>query len=163
MTDKEKSVVAIAKDVLKTINKRNIKSESYYCQVPYEQQANKLFSSNGNAQKHIPTIEKFCQVCAIGTCFLSFIKLYNNIKLKDINNDRSMMVDYLSQFFDERQLDLIEIAFERSLNYTKTNIQYNELELYYRAKLFGQKYIKDHNRIKAIMLNIIKNKGWFRP
>lgn len=107
---------------------------------------------------------KGCTVCAIGGAFVSAVLRADCLKVKDLNDtgDSDAMRDYLGQWFDRKQLGLIESAFEKSVRYAmlhggSTYVKANE------ASEFGQKYADPEDRMIAIMQNIVENKGEFRP
>lgn len=129
---------------------------------------------------------KNCQVCAKGALLLCDILKKNKFKTSYtglINSNTSRTIDArLGSNWSRQQLDLIETAFEerivesRCIKNKKDRISFNKAVLF--SKIYG---IKD-NRLRidnidyvvseldssdklliAIMENIIKNKGTFKP
>jgi hypothetical protein len=115
-----------------------------------------------------------CQVCAIGSCFLSIVKFKNNVNFEEIGGSWSDFVytkkfrDLLLSFFSAEQLVLIEIAFEESVRFGAamwdTTVRGNmDYYLRVKARKFGEKYPYPDDKLIAIMQNIIDNKGEFKP
>ena len=75
----------------------------------------------------------------------------------EISMSRNKMDDRLGRFFDIDQLRLIESAFEQS---EFGNLDYDLVE---RAVEFGNRYKVHGTRLRAIMQNIIDNRGTFVP
>lgn len=162
--------VEVAKDVLKQLELKFLKAErqTYFAvsglKKDIENPSDKLdqvfdqvFKSRGK-----------CNVCGIGACFVSMVKLGNSIATKQVgingyiengdSIDDDDMRKLLENVFSEDQLSLIECAFERDLGFGYAPMLDQEA-----AKSFGEKYKHDSTRLKAIMKNIIKNKGEFIP
>lgn len=105
-----------------------------------------------------------CTVCAIGAACLSAVGLYNDAQqLEDetlgiYGPDSDNMRDVLARWFTRVQLDLIESAFEK--DYFGIDANGDALR---RAIKFGERYLGDEERLRAIMGNIIDNDGTFRP
>lgn len=162
--------VAIAKDVLKHIKAGSL--------VPNR---GAYFISNEvrEAQMEIPyeeTVElqgllqgKTCEVCAKGAIFIADIIKNDDFAVNywiDID-DGDMMCNRLEGIFERGQLDLIECAFEGGIISDETNILRSHLEntpLADKAEKFFNKYNGDPEKVlTAIMKNIIKNDGTFKP
>jgi len=121
-----------------------------------------------------------CDACALGACFVSAVKLGNDCKLtadardngefnfylpSDGGGDQTGMSRTLSRYFDEEQLSLIECAFEVGEGalgkpYDKFP---DDSDIVDRAAEFGEGFDYDHDRMEAIMNNIINNNGEFKP
>lgn len=180
MTKAEKRV-EIAKDVLKQIKAKKYKPE---CGVWFQ-------DSNGvglnefidwskskvlDAKKDIvDKLEGTCSVCALGSLFVSAIDKYNHTKLDTslfcADNEVFTSIDGnnpLNKWFTTRQLLLIENTFEYGLGAWSPDavLNKNELDYWYETVEFAigkynYKYPSSTNRLKAIMNNIIRNKGTF--
>lgn len=114
-----------------------------------------------------------CEVCGIGSCFVSLVGLGNNFKSDKLfgetieNGEHSWDVNMrplLRKVFSPRQLSMIESAFEQS-SYMDNKDKYSDI---FESNMmdaidFGNKYASSHRRLKAIMQNVIKNKGTFKP
>lgn len=108
-----------------------------------------------------------CEACALGSCLLSLASRTNTLgglKLcssggeheipSDLVRDSRDMRPELNKYFSPDQLDLIESAFEC------TNMSDREVHV---AIEFGSKHSENGERLKAIMTNIVKNCGEFKP
>lgn len=177
-----KKCVAVAQDVL--ANMRYIAvTEGTYCQGELPDGVDKAKES---AKKHIDGISKGCKVCALGACFLSYVRLYNNFTIGQLAGtfrdtvtegevfevDYADMADGLGNVFTEAQMCLIESAFEmdcineNAVVYDDANIDHDThctRDEVTAAEEFGEKYDDSKTRLKAIMKNIIKNDGEFIP
>lgn len=113
-----------------------------------------------------------CDVCAMGACFLSAFKLFDGDVAQNIRNCNSYgdsnnigdddIILSLKSIFTERQLKLIEAAFECNSYIAFYN---NNGGVRYERGIGGNKWecIEDDvDRLYAIMQNIIDNKGKFR-
>lgn len=153
-----KLAVAIAKDVLKQLRARR-----YLAQPGVYLEADGAKVKGGDdLRKVLPKIKK-CHVCAIGAAFLSYVRLKDGVKVVAadgwpagsrppafvhpegshtlFSGRASAMRDLLVQAFDRDMLSDIESAFESNWGGYRTA----------------------GNRLRAIMLNIIRNKGKFEP
>lgn len=106
-----------------------------------------------------------CDVCAKGGLFLSYIGIVNNYESPNNvifagHRLYSNEMSELKKVFDERQLTMIETAFEGeefSWNINLTSDEYNACYSFYLA------YKNDNNeRLIAICKNIVKH-GEFNP
>lgn len=177
----KKNAVKIAKDVLANLNLVTL-TQGKYCQ-----RRNDLAGMNelDNVQPRIDELSKGCRACVLGTCFLSYVRLFNDVKLKEFRNepgnhslnmapddpddyDVSIDLGYnvirqkLSAVFTQKQMDLLERAFERpDTNLGSGNDQDDWLLI--QAYNFGKKFRTNRKRVEAIMNNIIENGGIFKP
>ncbi|RJQ25016.1 hypothetical protein C4577_06435 [Candidatus Parcubacteria bacterium] len=171
---KSEMAVAIAKDVLKWIPKYKDIGHSRYMQGDITCLKDK---EDSQAQKHTKEIVKNCGVCALGACFVSYINVFNKLKISDIIDDcggyfegdpltidlerEGLIKDKLLKAFSQTQLDLIEAAFERDdLTIDWQDSTSSSME---EAIEFGERYNDSRERLRAIMKNIIKNNGKFVP
>lgn len=155
LTKPEKRVV-IAQDVINYINIKKFKPRAgnYVTSIGY--------SLTGDIQSQFDEIEN-CHVCALGGCLLSTVKYTNKVKFEDLFyfTSDSDIADTLSSIFSQNQLYLIEKAFEGSGIFVGYDGNQKESD---RAKQFYYSHLADTNkRLIAIMENIIKNQGRFRP
>jgi len=108
-----------------------------------------------------------CQVCARGSMFMSACGLFDKVTAKDMGMDEgfSSSLDgfnpdfqaYEDRFFPRKQLALIEAAFEGDdVQDLLTDDQQVAARKWYKAHKGGAEV-----RLKAIMQNIIRNKGTF--
>ena len=173
-----KNRIAIARDVLNQLKEENIKVS---CGRFLE---SKLFSDFGipasdQLNKHLKNYK--CYVCAAGACFLSAVNNFNNFTVGELQKhltDYDYYIKYLLKFFSHDQVMLIEMAFElgNGLFYLDDDIvicafdtDFMNYVHYFSERQatnaidFGAKYTHPKSRIKAIMNNIIENKGEFIP
>lgn len=180
MTKAEKRV-AVAKDVLAQIKAKTLKAKSgVYVSakltfVPKEGEDVQALLKEGKV--------KNCQACALGSAFLSYVRLYDGVKVerysqfgpetdyavfKDgkygltnkIIGDRPD--DSLGPLFGRPQMELIEQAFEARNPDWYADGDAPEAQLI-AAEVFGKRYAKNEDRLVAIMRNIVRNKGTFKP
>jgi hypothetical protein len=138
--------VAIAKDVIKQIELKNIKpTEGDYIDPSNtaHKELGKLPSSNVESQPFIEIISKNCHVCALGACLLSKARLFDSCPVYDLIT--GSVYKGLGKIFSGNQLNLIEHEFELGGfvdgSYPDTS---------------------PTDRMISIMKNIIKNKGTYR-
>src|SRR5580704_5386593 len=107
--------VAIARDVIEHLNLMQVMRHNTYLKgfVPN-------LPKTGEAQKHINKIQKHCQVCALGACFLSYVRLNDDTDIKEFcypdltDHNNNVCVEYsdiaekLKGIFSREQLELIE-------------------------------------------------------
>jgi hypothetical protein len=179
MDRKAKARVAIAFDVLQSVDSLKVTNDGWYLADPtgkyYKDQNGEecidLRDFKGDvkeeATKHLSKLQK-CEVCALGACVISQVKLFNKLPMskllsgdrpntREINPNRDMVSKSLSRFFSQEQLNLIETAFEAGGHHLiVANPDPNAVE-------FGRNYDSPKKRLKAIMGNIIVNDGEFCP
>ena len=116
-----------------------------------------------------------CQACALGTLFISRARIFNKIKICDIPNLQFGQISYddrnsisalniqLQQYFDARQLSLIEACFEgETVGVAGGALRSDELVQKISAR-YITKYKTAESRLIAILKNIISNDGLFIP
>ncbi len=128
-----------------------------------------LFQELGQAEYTAP---QTCSVCAIGAVFVAAVDRHDSLKLSTVYSASyeeegrvtdSAMMPYLSQWFEEDQLRLMECAFEGSYQGRGGNEEEpSEDELEAAEEFYGE-YEDVTLLITAIMENVIKNKGTFEP
>lgn len=114
-----------------------------------------------------------CEVCGIGSVFASMVNIGNQSTCSEFGLNKiwvgyglsdDKMRNKLDGVFSEEHRVLIETAFEKNAGLGMDNEgATEEPENLGKAVSFGKKYRLPHNRLKAIMNNIIKNKGEFIP
>lgn len=168
--------VAIAKDVIAQINLETYKPQKgTYVDIHETDKANEidnvdekpadLMMSQGMVQ---------CTVCAKGAMFMSHIRKDAGsctIEEAQEGQDEDVIEDRLEDLFGEKQLDLIEAAFEKDDSFYSEvheedcfDDEYNPIDgnVAEKAQKWGRKYTTDQKRLVAIMRNIIKNEGTFK-
>lgn len=108
---------------------------------------------------------KNCQVCALGSMFISAVNLYDDIKFKADDACASAAFEDLDKsplkkYFSVHELKIIEAAFEGN-----DGCHFDDLSGKDAAVAFAYHEIfKTHkDRLSAIMKNIIRNNGVFKP
>ena len=179
MTKAEKRV-EIAKDVLKQIKANKYSPE---CGVWFRDSNDKYLEDfldyqTGqliDAKKDI--VEKLvgtCKVCALGSLFISAIDKYNHTKLDPaFCNDAEIFTaidknNPLTRWFTARQMLLIENTFENAsgawyppLGLKKKEWRAWDDKVVPAINKYNLRYPNPTDRLKAIMNNIIRNKGTF--
>jgi hypothetical protein len=171
--------VTLAKDVILQLELQRLIAYSgdYICGLNLTFDENgKLIKNDVELQSILPT--QTCRVCAKGAFFIADIMRRDKMKISEakhgIGNEK--IVRRLSDIFTRNQLDLIETAFEKSVIYEENetlmeekvikstgDVDYIYTPLAKKAISFGKKYKDTTNRMIAIMNNIIKNNGEFKP
>lgn len=167
--------VAIAKDVLQQIKigKYIAETGSYIGGIKFIGGEYISDMENEDIQKNFKKIRK-CEVCAMGACLMSVTKFANKLEFGDIgssitelNNDKVKRL--FASIFSPSQLLMIERAFEGDSGGTTVGCDVFDLDEYDFEKQiekcdeFYKSYFEQEERLVAIMKNIIKNKGTFKP
>lgn len=170
-----KQRVAVAKDVLKQLAAKFYKAKrgDYFVFSGLKKDINTPPKGLDTLFADLKKGGASCEVCGIGSVFASMTILGNKsncseFSLEQIHDGRSMsdstMRHKLNKVFSEKDRVLIEAAFEKDGELAKDNEGCFEIpENLDKAVEFGKKYKSDSGRLKAIMNNIIKNKGEFIP
>lgn len=148
---KAKQRVAIAEDVLKWLGegKINPRPGIYLSRSVEAVDASVMEDRVDGGQ---------CTVCALGALFSCAVEKNDGLNdFWDYNLGIKQRA-YLSPYFDERQLRLIESAFE--CTYFIGNENDEEAT---RAVSFGMRTPTSKECMRRIMTNIIKNNGIFKP
>lgn len=164
--------VLVAKDVIKLIKLRKVQPStgdflSEWSPVGYED----LARNHPRDLRELILEGKLetCTVCALGGLMVG-CTLYNDkvkyhewgfTKIGDWIADDKPMPNGLNEIFSREQLILIEQAFERGDGYFKADKE--NLEGTAAAVRFGIRHGDPDSRLLAIMRNIVKNKGEFKP
>lgn len=125
---KKQKILAIANDVLAQLRAKKLKvklDEGYVVgKYPVE-----LVQLGSQLQSELDGLQPACTVCALGSCFLSYARLFNHVKVGecgqlentysttwmfDLNygQGRRIFQEIMGKIFSETQLGLIELAFE---------------------------------------------------
>lgn len=111
-----------------------------------------------------------CKVCAKGAIFLSIVRKENKVSVGELTSSRAMTSKY-NILFGEENMNKVEAAFEKWYYLTPygdyksrpTNI-FGDPRLKDEAiTRFSAKYPDKTERLKAIIKNMIKNEGVFKP
>ncbi len=144
--------VALAKDVI-----ASIKSKKYKVKTGYYLQ---LFNTKGGGIKRLSkeNYEKEeiqCEVCAIGSLFVSNFKQNSSLKITS-NDDK--MINSLKGIYSENELRLLEYFFEAEDVY---DIFDENVTIHGKVYDFYREYMNSESRLLAMMENIISNEGNF--
>ncbi len=171
MTRAEKRV-AIAQDVLKQLRtKKYVAERDLYVSVEFKGDTDNNWNARFDDVKSNIHKVKECRVCAIGSCIVSATRLGNTLTFREMEDERDPKTrKLLAKAFTQKQLYLMESAFELNINSMYTLSQgyaygpntKTEDEAV-KARNFGYKYNDSTDRLKAIMRNVIKNNGEFKP
>lgn len=112
-----------------------------------------------------------CHVCALGGLFMGLALNDKSIKIAykhysyDSFTEPANFRVQLKDIFEPHQLNMIESAFEvqgmvDGYTYDRSEIASDDLKAAIR---FGNRYTSNENRLRAIMNNIVENRGIFRP
>ncbi len=159
---KDKQRVEIAKDVLKQLDLKRLVathgkwvdfiSGGYYdYKFPAESQVRSILK------------DKNCGVCALGGLFVASVERANALVVKEVgydygdgtgvfNPNLTSISNYLTRFFDQDQINDIELAFEKG----KGGVTDTTLAKYYEPDVTDPE-----DRMRLIMNNIIDNGGTF--
>lgn len=100
-----------------------------------------------------------CQVCALGALFVAAVDRFNECQLPACRlsvGNRLDLTDYLAKAFSATQMDAIEAAFEGQ------SYAHGDRDRVYNSR-FVDAYDDSTERLRAIMRNIVRNGGTFRP
>ncbi len=158
----EKRVI-IAKDALDQIRKAKFTPMSRnWCVID-----DSLISVDGtcSAQPTVLGDDFRCKGCALGSLFISSIRLRNNETINNLLNaswglDAMIRNDEteLNKIFSKKQLTLIERTFEFGRGgFGRSESDKESVDIYN----FYMEYPEDTDRLVAILNNIVKNKGTF--
>lgn len=160
--------IAIAKDVISSLRARRIiAKEGFYVQfgrlIPVK--------STDKLDRVLRNTEGKCNCCAIGSCFVSMVRLGDNLTVGEVTEDTprtSGLEDFeirpwLKKIFSANQLQLIEDAFEaQAYNFDSGNVTLTS-SARSKALAFGRQFKDSKDRLIAICRNIVSNNGTFKP
>lgn len=176
LSKSEKRVV-IAKDVIQQIKVGKYLAETGgYIDGIFFKKQDKMDSSkmeDMDIKKNFGKIRQ-CTVCAMGACLMSITKFQNKLTFGDVGSGVSDMSNtkvtkLFKSLFSDIQLHLIEKAFEGTDTVTLSSELFGLDEDNFSEQVercdrnFYSEYGTDSERLIAIMRNIIKNKGTFKP
>lgn len=167
--------VAVARDVIELLESKKIIAErGTYVKINTHEDI-----QNQKMDTLLAKPDITCICCGLGALFTGVVDMGDKVNVSDVFKneewwgrsefygnqiDDSKMREKLREVFSPDQLGLIESAFEGKLfrdNEGKTSPEFEKLRRF--ATAFGKRYKNDEERMKAIMKNIIKNRGTFRP
>lgn len=171
---KDKQRVAIAADVLKQLSAKTMVAQkgTYLGFSGIKKDITKIPASLQDLFKSLKKEKVKCQVCGIGSCFVSLVGIGNRAKSKTFVEDEiafytefddSEMRRLLRKVFPPAQISLIECAFEVTTIFSDHEDNKTTHEERQAACEFGLKYESATSRLRGIMNNIIINNGTFKP
>ncbi len=108
---------------------------------------------NPDLQQTLPKL-KSCHVCAIGSAFVSYARLFNSVKAYEEDNyiafPHLQVFDTVEKIFSVKSCKAMEACFERGEIHEVTG-----------AKEFWREHRTPKKCLKAIMQNVIRHKGEF--
>jgi len=100
-----------------------------------------------------------CRVCALGSAFVSLVNIQNKCSVGEIQ-ENNQMFNRLAKYFGNDNIALMESAFEcATMDHVSHNLYQEDIDL---AIEFGRRYDDETQRLRAIMLNVIRNNGDFK-
>jgi hypothetical protein len=168
--------VIIAQDILDQLKAQVYKPETGYyvrdLRVKDGSNPATRYNRRLDLRSNLDQIES-CEVCALGACLMSSTRFANTLKISDVARvERISKIPrartLLGELFLPQQLLLIEEAYEAfnrpGLRFARSafdfEMTHGQCE---KAINFGLRYKDNLKRMTAIMRNIIKNKGTFKP
>lgn len=173
-----RKAVLVATDALKWLRKKSILVEtgnSYMQLSGVAVEEIRLLRSSHSFQAVLGgliTPKRPCSICALGSLFLAHVDRFNKLPCGPIQQygpvgerpfgsahgfRNDVLSPQLSDSFDRFELSIIENAFE-SWNTLMVGGQVDA-----DARAFGRKFEDPRKRLRAILRNIIENKGEFVP
>ena len=151
--------VKIAQDVLKLLDMRKVEASHCYFISDTEWK----LPDDSSMQAVLPALGN-CSVCAKGALLVASVELRNQVTLRDLRvmdwRGDPALAKALGGAFTTKQLDTIEDAYEHNYDRDSSG-QRLAATVPYRE----QSYLDESSdqRLRAIMANIIKNRGSFCP
>ena len=165
LTQKQMAV-AVARDVLKHLSVTRVESCTYLSGPVVDLLAD---VAGEQLQNHVNAVMAHCDVCALGSMFLSHVRLFDRLTVGEflagrvedgnVSVERHDIYKRLVEIFGQHQLDMIECAFEDCDMSNELSQEDEDLACDATAHL-GEDY---RERLKFIMQNIVDNNGVFAP
>ncbi len=178
--------VAIAKDILSRISTKQLVGESgVWVNVPSAPEYKRDVCGNILNYDAIVDLQEqlnkgvSCECCALGAAMCGLAFYEDKIKVENQRSDYEDEVEKrLRQIFGKKQLELIETAFELGSGALAEDVYEEDGEgdeklddsgdpivkpRYRAAVAFGERYLDDNKRLKAIWSNVLENGGTFKP
>jgi len=124
-----------------------------------------------DAKKYLLKLNPNCEVCAKGAIFLSTIRKENNTTLAQLLKGKEYIEENAAKIFGKENLDRMEAVFEGWFYYTddSEDREYTSIRQYYNTfdkevyDFYNKYESSSTDRLKAILENVIKNRGIFKP
>lgn len=159
--------VAVARDVLiqLRLNRLEAASGTYVCIDTEDvdpEIVDAAYDTDQSFQEFFKKNKKVkCEACALGSAFISLVNIENKCSVIDMNQHDDMF-KRLTRSFCVKNMSLMESAFEGNITnhgMPEEDATYEHLKM---AAEWGDTYGDDEKRLRAIMLNIIRNNGDFK-
>ncbi len=144
-----KGAVALAQDVLKHLKATELHN-GVYCAG----RLGELCEPDADASTAVKAITKHCQMCLLGALFLSKIRLFDEVPMRDIAFGGTIDVDYsnitqhLNAYFTKEEIDLMEACFEQWCGHDGVQEHYGRIQ-------------DKRARVCKVMKRVIELKGRF--
>jgi len=148
-----KQRVKIAKDVIIQLKQKKLIAEGGVFVRPYEIKSTYINHKHSQINNLINKKIVACNVCAKGSLFMAHIMKTNHCTLMEARTTGNYSISKRLTMFSQEQLNKIEQVFEGYFDNGSKE----------KGNKFFKRYLNEHNRLIAIMKNIIKNKGEFIP
>ncbi len=150
--------VVIAKDALAQLRLKKYNAQrGIYIDYDLLNTLSKEYTKDYDDKSAQPFLKNLnnCEVCAKGALFLSTVRKFNDVTLREF---RDASEEKACTIFGQSMLDRIESAFEVRRDKDSNNNIINN-----KFNKFIEKYPDNTIRLEKILLNIIRNKGYFKP
>jgi len=186
---RRKKAVAVASDVIAQLRVNRLQAErGTYCAIDMGDMGSLLFFDKehelaASFQKSFAEDKRIkCRVCAIGAAYIGYINRFNKVTNGEMQEASSEdMLKRMEDVFDRRQLRLMERIFENFWEDLIDNEKWASIEDFKRkrykalgitteeqidhfeakATAYHNKYPDSDDLLRAIMLNVVRNKGEF--
>ena len=159
--------IAVARDVLAQLDRKDVplkvRRGTYLAGPMIEGRI-----AGPSLQPYVDKLQEYCEACAIGAAFLSYVRLFG-VDCDVVRNfDRvwvgdDLMRDHLATIFDGRTLDLIESMFEGENMIALSSMQPSKPHIKEcdEAGELGGQFFSAAGAIQAICQILIENDGDF--
>jgi hypothetical protein len=167
--------VLVAKEVLEQLGTLDLRYGVYLAGTVVKGRL-----TGDDLQNNIEYFKEECRMCALGACLLAKARLFDAVPLyailtgstygaaqdkQNVSPTRETTFSLLQDVFSEEQLDMIESTFEKRMMSTRVarTAPPEQIQQLWDAAQFGHQFVGYHERVQAIMENIINNNGLFIP
>lgn len=159
--------VQIAKDVIRQLDANRIVADGG-CYLDADEFEEQIDGAADVPDGRYLAAPKDCRACAIGSVFVCALDRFNELKLHKFVDDgggSDAMVRYLSPWFTRAQLRLMEIGFqEYNSDPGAVTDRAADAAYAWHEKRLGSDGECDYDAImRALMKNVIRNNGTFKP
>ena len=164
--NRNEKAIAICQDVLEHLQETRIGHGGYLYGSGLE-----IPPDARDLQEVLPELQEKCQVCLLGACLLSKIRLYDQAPLglldrvgmrEMVSINQWAMDSQLHGIFDDTTLAYMESAFEMTPFRRNKDTDFTEAECL-GACVFGARFVDPRKRARAIVEAVIEQGGKWRP